>query len=114
MVALWLLAAGCPCLGAGAVGGVFFVFVAVVVIVVAGGATGGEAVEDEAADGGLGFFQEHDAAQDGFARGLAGANYEDCFVDMGGHDQGVADGIHRSAVDDDAVVGEQEFVEEGG
>ena len=50
---------GVPNLGAGAVDGVFFVFVAVVVIVVSGGATGGEAVEDEAADCGLGFLQEH-------------------------------------------------------
>ena len=47
---------GVPNLGAGAVDGVFFVFVAVVVIVVAGGATGGEAVENEAAYRSLGFF----------------------------------------------------------
>ena len=50
---------GVPMLGAGAVDGVFFVFVAVIVIVVSGGATGWEAVEDEAADCGLGFLQEH-------------------------------------------------------
>lgn len=105
---------GGPSLGAGSVDGVFFVFVAVVVVIVAGGAACGEAIEDKAADSGLGFFQEHDAAQDSFARGLAGADYENCFVDMGSDDQGIAYGIHRSAVDDDAVVGEQEFVEEGG
>ena len=40
---------GVPMLSTGAVGGVFFVFVAVVVIVVTGGAAGGEAVEDETA-----------------------------------------------------------------
>lgn len=101
-------------LDAGAVDGVFFVFIAVVVVVVSGGAAGGEAIEDEASYRSLGFFQEHDAAQDGFARGFAGPDDEDGFVDMGGDNEGIADGIHRGAVDNDAVESFQKVIEEGG
>ena len=34
-------------------------------------------------------------------------------MDMGGDDEGIADGIHWRAIDDDAVEGSQEAIEEG-
>ena len=100
---------------AGAVDAVFVIFVSVgVVEVVPFARSSPDSVEDDPGQVGAGFPELDDGALDGLAGCLVGADDKHDLSGGSGDVEGVADGIHRCAVDDDAVEACEEFLHERG